>query len=62
MTALAVSRGIVPPTLFFERGDEQCDLDYVPGTARSLPGLKLAVSNSFGMGGNNAVLAFRRVG
>ncbi|MFD4841187.1 beta-ketoacyl-[acyl-carrier-protein] synthase family protein [Achromobacter sp. NPDC058515] len=60
VTAMAVSRGVVPPTLFFERGDDQCDLDYVPGTARVLPALKLAVSNSFGMGGNNAVLAFRK--
>ncbi|KRC84574.1 3-oxoacyl-ACP synthase [Achromobacter sp. Root83] len=62
VTAMAVSRGIVPPTLFFESGDAQCDLDYVPGTARALPALTLALSNSFGMGGNNAVLAFRKDG
>ncbi len=62
VTAMAVSRGVVPPTLFHEPGDEHCDLDYVPGAARALPGLQLAISNSFGMGGNNAVLAFRRHG
>jgi len=60
VTAMAVQQGIIPPTLFFERGDPQCDLDYVSGGARRLPGLRLALSNSFGMGGNNAVLAFRR--
>ncbi|MNY61830.1 3-oxoacyl-[acyl-carrier-protein] synthase 2 [compost metagenome] len=59
---MAVARGVVPPTLFFESGDDQCDLDYVPGEARALPALNLAVSNSFGMGGNNAVLAFRKAG
>ena len=62
VTAMAVARGVVPPTLFFESGDDQCDLDYVPGEARALPALNLAVSNSFGMGGNNAVLAFRKAG
>ncbi|KAG4081081.1 hypothetical protein HA402_010252 [Bradysia odoriphaga] len=61
VTALSVQRGIVPPTLFFEKGDDQCDLDYVPNAARALPGLGIALSNSFGMGGNNAVLAFRKL-
>ena len=61
VTAMAVSRGVVPPTLFFEPGDAHCDLDYVPGSARALPGLRLALSNSFGMGGNNATLAVRRL-
>lgn len=60
VTAMAVSRGIIPPTLFFEPGDDQCDLDYVPGSARLLPSLNLALSNSFGMGGNNTTLAIRR--
>lgn len=59
VTALALQRRMVPPTLFWEAGDEQCDLDYVPDTARALPELRAALSNSFGMGGNNAVLAFR---
>ncbi|MGV2864844.1 beta-ketoacyl-[acyl-carrier-protein] synthase family protein [Achromobacter sp. AGC39] len=60
ITAMSVARAIVPPTLFFEAGDEQCDLDYVPDAARPLPALDAAISNSFGMGGNNAVLAFRK--
>lgn len=60
VTALSVQQARVPPTLFFEAGDEQCDLDYVPGAARSLPALQAALSNSFGMGGNNAVLAFKK--
>lgn len=60
VTALSVQQGIAPPTLFFESGDAQCDLDYVPLEARALPGLDVALSNSFGMGGNNAVLAFRK--
>uniref|UniRef100_UPI00333F2909 beta-ketoacyl-[acyl-carrier-protein] synthase family protein n=1 Tax=Castellaniella defragrans TaxID=75697 RepID=UPI00333F2909 len=61
VTAMALQQGIVPPTLFFESGDPQCDLDYVAEGARRLPDLRLAISNSFGMGGNNAVLAFRKV-
>jgi len=60
ITALAVQQGIVPPTLFYESGDAQCDLDYVAEGARRLPGLRVALSNSFGMGGNNAVLAFSK--
>lgn len=61
VTALAVQRGVVPPTLFWEAGDDKCDLDYVPHTARVLPDLRVALSNSFGMGGNNAALAFKQV-
>jgi 3-oxoacyl-[acyl-carrier-protein] synthase II len=60
VTAMSLRQAQVPPTLFFEPGDEQCDLDYVPGAARPLPGLQAALSNSFGMGGNNAVLAFKK--
>jgi len=61
VTAMSVQQGIVPPTLFYEAGDAICDLDYVPGRARELPELSVAISNSFGMGGNNSVLAFRRL-
>lgn len=60
VSAMAVQQGIVPPTLFHQGGDPQCDLDYVAEGARRLPGLRVALSNSFGMGGNNAVLAFRK--
>lgn len=62
VTALSLQRAVAPPTLFFEAGDDQCDLDYVPNAARPLPQLEAAISNSFGMGGNNAVLAFRKAG
>ena len=60
VTAMAVQQGVVPPTLFYESGDPQCDLDYVAEGARQVPDLRVAISNSFGMGGNNAVLAFRK--
>lgn len=60
VTALSLQQAQVPPTIFFETGDEQCDLDYVPGAARPMPALRAALSNSFGMGGNNAVLAFKK--
>lgn len=61
VTALSVQSGSIAPTLFWEAGDEKCDLDYVPEGKRQLPGLRAAMSNSFGMGGNNAVLVFRSV-
>ncbi len=61
VTAMSVQRGIAPPTLFYEAGDAICDLDYIPGRARELPDLSVAISNSFGMGGNNSVLAFRKI-
>ncbi len=61
VTAMSVQQGIVPPTLFYEAGDAICDLDYIPGRARELPDLSVAISNSFGMGGNNSVLAFRKI-
>ncbi len=58
-TALAVARGIMPPTINLENPGDGCDLDYVPNTAREA-GIRAALSNSFGFGGTNAVLAFRR--
>jgi 3-oxoacyl-[acyl-carrier-protein] synthase II len=59
-TALTVHHGIVPPTINYERPDPQCDLDYVPNTARRMP-VRLAMSNAFAFGGANAILAFRKV-
>ncbi len=60
-TALAVHTGTAPPTINYETPDPECDLDYVPNRARSMD-IALALSNSFGFGGQNAVLALRRAG
>jgi 3-oxoacyl-[acyl-carrier-protein] synthase II len=57
--ALSVSTDWVPPTINYEHPDPECDLDYVPNQARQCP-VKVAVSNSFGFGGHNAVLAFKK--
>jgi 3-oxoacyl-[acyl-carrier-protein] synthase II len=50
-------RGVMPPTINYEQPDPDCDLDYITGGAREAPGVKLALSNSFGFGGQNACLA-----
>jgi 3-oxoacyl-[acyl-carrier-protein] synthase II len=59
-TVLALARGVLPPTINLEEPDPACDLDYVPGAARAVP-VETALSNSFGFGGTNAVLVFRRM-
>ena len=59
-TILAIRHGIAPPTAHYTEPDPECDLDYVPNTARGLP-MRAAVSNSFAFGGLNAVLVIRRV-
>lgn len=58
-TALAIKDGVAPPTINYETPDPECDLDYCPNTARQVR-IRAALSNSFGFGGTNAVLAFRR--
>jgi 3-oxoacyl-[acyl-carrier-protein] synthase II len=58
-TILAVERGVLPPTINYETPDPECDLDYIPNEARERE-IDVGVSNSFGFGGHNACLVFRR--
>lgn len=58
-TALTVQKGVLPPTINFENADPECDLDYVPNVARDCK-VDVALTNSFGFGGTNAALVFRR--
>src|SRR3972149_5289228 len=55
----AIREGILPPTIHYETPDPECDLDYIPNEAREKE-IKLAISNAFGFGGHNAVLAIRK--
>lgn len=58
-TALSLQQGVIPPTANLENPDEECDLDYVPGSARQVK-IRAAMSNSFGFGGTNAVIIMKR--
>jgi 3-oxoacyl-[acyl-carrier-protein] synthase II len=59
ITALALRDQIVPPTINLDHPDPECDLDYVPHTARKIS-MEYAISNSFGFGGTNGCLVFKR--
>jgi len=59
ITALAIQRGVLPPTTNYETPDPDCDLDYVPNQAREVR-VDAAMSNSFGFGGTNAALVLTR--
>ena len=59
-TVLAVRDQVAPPTINLENPGEGCDLDYVPDTAREMD-IEVALSNSFGFGGTNGTVAFRRL-
>ncbi len=56
-TVLAIKEGVLPPTINYENPDPECDLDYIPNTAREKR-VKAGISNAFGFGGQNCVLAF----
>ncbi len=57
---LAMERGVVPPTINYQEPDPECDLDYVPNEARQAK-VNIAISNSFGFGGTNATLLFKKI-
>jgi len=57
--AMAISEGIIPPTINYETPDPDCDLDYVPNVARKTE-VRAALSNSLGFGGHNATLCFKK--
>ncbi|MFK5925270.1 MAG: beta-ketoacyl-ACP synthase II [Desulfuromusa sp.] len=59
-SALVLKHGIIPPTINYEEPDPECDLDYVPNEARQAD-CQVVLSNSFGFGGTNATLAFRKI-
>jgi len=59
ISILAINQGVIPPTINLTHPDPDCDLDYVPDKARSAE-VTTAISSSFGFGGHNSVLVFRR--
>lgn len=59
LTALSIKHQIAPPTINLENQDPQCDLDYIPNVAREMK-INVAISNSFGFGGTNGTLVFKR--
>jgi len=58
---LALRDGAVPPTINLDNPDEECDLDFVPNEARQFSGLEYTLCNSFGFGGTNGSLVFRKI-
>ena len=59
ISALVISRGIIPPTINLDNPDPECDLDYVPHNARQMD-VSVVISNSLGFGGHNTCLCFRK--
>jgi 3-oxoacyl-[acyl-carrier-protein] synthase II len=59
-TLLTLQNGVIPPTINLDVPDPECDLDYVPNTARRVAQMEMAISNSFAFGGTNAVLVCRK--
>ncbi|BCD59648.1 MULTISPECIES: beta-ketoacyl-ACP synthase II [unclassified Nitratiruptor] len=60
ITLMALTEGVIPPTINYEEPDPDCDLDYVPNEARKAD-LEIVMSNSFGFGGTNGVVVFKKV-
>jgi 3-oxoacyl-[acyl-carrier-protein] synthase II len=60
ISALAIQHQVAPPTINLDNPDEECDLDYVPHTARDM-NIDVALSNSFGFGGTNGTLIFKKL-
>ena len=60
-TIFALQQGVLPPTINYETPDPECDLDYIPNEARPQH-IEIGVNNSFGFGGHNACVVFRRWG
>lgn len=60
ISALALKNGVIPPTIHLDQPDPECDLDYTPHTARQWQA-DVAISNTFGFGGNNATVALRKI-
>jgi 3-oxoacyl-[acyl-carrier-protein] synthase II len=59
ITVLSIRDQIAPPTINYDFPDPECDLDYVPNRAREMP-IEYALTNSFGFGGTNGCLIFKR--
>jgi len=58
-TVLTIKNSVIPPTINYHTPDPDCDLDYVPNTAREKP-VNVALSNSLGFGGHNATICFKK--
>jgi 3-oxoacyl-[acyl-carrier-protein] synthase II len=56
----AIETGIIPPTINYDTPDPECDLDYVPNKSRRVDGVRAVLKNSFGFGGQNVCLVFKR--